>query len=218
MGNLFSFQCFCLCICHALTEPFGRQLYQPPVSMYFLASAIFSGFNGCMCMSWIPRWGRLWMAMPSVSALNFVYTSPPLNIFVPFYYWIFFIYISTVIPFPSFLDIVPYPIPIPFFKKGVHLPIHPSSYPPPTFPYTGRSSLDRNKGFSFHWCPTRPSIATHAAGAMSQSIYTLGSDLVSGWYGLLAVLFLWGCKLLSSFSPLSNSSKGDPVVTSMVCC
>jgi len=60
-----------------------RKLYQAPVSMHFLASAILSGFDGCMYMCWIPRWGRLWMAIPSVSAPNFVSISPPMNIFVP---------------------------------------------------------------------------------------------------------------------------------------
>jgi len=33
-----------------------RQRYQAPVSMLFLASAILSGFGGCMYMGWIPRW------------------------------------------------------------------------------------------------------------------------------------------------------------------
>ena len=37
-----------LCICHVLAEPLRRQLYQVPVSMYFLASAILSGFGGCI--------------------------------------------------------------------------------------------------------------------------------------------------------------------------
>jgi len=87
MGTPFSVQwlavSICLCICHALAEPLKRQLYQAPVSMHFLASAILSGFGGCMYMNWIPRWGRLWMAIPSVSAPNFVSISPPRNILVP---------------------------------------------------------------------------------------------------------------------------------------
>nr|AAQ96214.1 LRRGT00001 [Rattus norvegicus]AAS66205.1 LRRG00114 [Rattus norvegicus] len=34
-----------LCVCQALAEPLRRQLYQAPVSMHFLASAIESGFG-----------------------------------------------------------------------------------------------------------------------------------------------------------------------------
>jgi len=87
MGTLFSVQWLVVsvhfCICHALAEPLRRQLYQLPVSMHFLASAILSGFGGCMYMRWIPRWGRLWMAISSVSAPNFVSISPPMNIFPP---------------------------------------------------------------------------------------------------------------------------------------
>jgi len=39
----------------------------------------------------------------------------------------FKIYISNVIPIPSFSDISPYPITLHFFYKGVPLPIHPPS-------------------------------------------------------------------------------------------
>jgi hypothetical protein len=31
-------------------------------------------------MGWIPRWGSLWMAFPSVSAPHFVSVFPPVNI------------------------------------------------------------------------------------------------------------------------------------------
>jgi len=58
MGIRFSVQWLAasihLCICHALAEPLRRQLYQTPVSKYFLASAIVSRFGGCMDMGWIP--------------------------------------------------------------------------------------------------------------------------------------------------------------------
>jgi len=37
-----------LCVCHALAKPLRRQLYEPPFSMHFLASAIVSGFGDCM--------------------------------------------------------------------------------------------------------------------------------------------------------------------------
>jgi hypothetical protein len=35
-------------ISQALAEPLRRQLYQAPVSKYFLSSAIVSGFGGCL--------------------------------------------------------------------------------------------------------------------------------------------------------------------------
>jgi hypothetical protein len=37
-----------ICIGKALEKPLGRQLYQAPVSKHFLASAIVSGFDGCI--------------------------------------------------------------------------------------------------------------------------------------------------------------------------
>ena len=38
----------CLCICQAMEEPLRRQIYQAPVSMNFLSSAIVSGFGDCI--------------------------------------------------------------------------------------------------------------------------------------------------------------------------
>jgi hypothetical protein len=37
-----------LCICKALTGPLGRQSYQAPFNMHFLASTIVSGFGNCI--------------------------------------------------------------------------------------------------------------------------------------------------------------------------
>jgi hypothetical protein len=34
-------------------------------------------------MGWIPRWGSLWMVVPSVSALNFVSVTPSMGILFP---------------------------------------------------------------------------------------------------------------------------------------
>ena len=58
-----------LCICQALAEPLRRQLYQVPVSMQLLKSMIESGFGDVHGM--VPRWYRLWMVIPSVSAPHF---------------------------------------------------------------------------------------------------------------------------------------------------
>jgi hypothetical protein len=41
------------------------------------------------------------------------------------------------------------------------------------FPCTGASNLHWMKGLFSHWCPTRPSSATYAAGAMGPSMCTL---------------------------------------------
>jgi len=52
MGTPFSVQWLAasirLCICYALAEPLRRNPYQAPVNMHFWASAILSGFGGCM--------------------------------------------------------------------------------------------------------------------------------------------------------------------------
>jgi hypothetical protein len=66
--------CIHICIGQALTEPLGGQQYQAPVSKFFLVSA--SVWVWCPQMRWIPRWGSLWMAFPSVSALLFVPVFP----------------------------------------------------------------------------------------------------------------------------------------------
>jgi hypothetical protein len=79
-----------------------------------------------------------------------------------------------------------------------HLPTH-SCLPILAFPYTGAWSLPRTKVLSSHWCPTRPSFVTYAAGVMEASMCTLcwwfsSWELwgESGW--LILLLFLWGCK------------------------
>jgi hypothetical protein len=38
--------------------------------------------------------------------------------------------------------------------------------------YTGALSLLRTNGISSHWCLTRPSWATYAAGAIGRSMHT----------------------------------------------
>jgi hypothetical protein len=62
------------------------------------------------------------------------------------------------------------------------------------FSYTGVSSLQRTKGLSSHWWPTRPSSATYAAGSHgSIHVYSLVGGLVpgsSGRSGWLILLFL----------------------------
>jgi len=58
-GTLFSVQWLAasisLGVFHDLEEPLRGQLYQAPVSMHFLASAMLFRFGDCMYVGWIPR-------------------------------------------------------------------------------------------------------------------------------------------------------------------
>ena len=78
LGTLCSVQwlvaSICLCTCQALAVPLRRQLYQAPISKHFLASA--SAWVWWLHMGWIPQWGSLWTAFPSVSAPLFVSVFP----------------------------------------------------------------------------------------------------------------------------------------------
>jgi len=69
-----------LCICQALTEPLRRWLYHAAVNMHLLASPVVSGFGGYMYIGWTPQVDSE-VAIPSVSAPNFVSISPPMNSF-----------------------------------------------------------------------------------------------------------------------------------------
>jgi len=118
---------------------------------------------------------------PSLQPLTVAFYIGPMTCLVfgssPFFFlnWIFFIYISNVIPLPSFLSINPLSHIFPFLLWGCS----PTQSPTPsclsalTFPYTGGLSLGETKGFSSLWCLTRPSSATYAAGAMGLSMCTL---------------------------------------------
>jgi hypothetical protein len=104
-----------------------------------------------------------------------------------------------------------YPIPSPPASRRVrfYLPTNPC-LPTLAFPYTGASNPHRTKGCSIHWCPTRPSSATCAVGAMGPSMCTL-------WLVVQSPEALGGIWLvdndapheaanpLSSFSLFSNS-------------
>jgi hypothetical protein len=83
------------------------------------------------------------------------------------------IYISNVIPFPVPLP----PNPLSYYSTPASIRVfsHPPTYfclPALEFPYIGTPSLHRTKGLTSHWCPTMPSSATYAAGAMSPFKYT----------------------------------------------
>jgi hypothetical protein len=105
-----------------------------------------------------------------------------------------------ILPFPPSMRVLPHP------------PTH-SHLTSLALPYTRASSLHRTKGLSFHWCPTKPSSATYAAGAMGPSLGALG-DLASWYccssYGVATPFF--------SFRPFSNFSTGVPMLSPMVGC
>jgi hypothetical protein len=87
-----------------------------------------------------------------------------------FFYWIFSLFTFQMLsPFPvSPIRETHYPILLPpaSMRVYLHLPTH-SHLPTLDSPTLGHlSSLHRTKDLSSHWCMTRPSSATCAAGAM----------------------------------------------------
>jgi hypothetical protein len=59
----------------------GRASHETaPVSRLLLAS----DWVWWLFMGWIPKWGNLWMVVPSGSAQNFVSVTPSVDIFSPF--------------------------------------------------------------------------------------------------------------------------------------
>jgi hypothetical protein len=136
---------------------------------------------------------------------------------------IFFLYISNVFPFPGLPFGNSYPIPPPPTSMTVlpHPPIHSSSHP----------------GIPTHWGIEHPQAQGPLLPLMSDKavlyhicsrshgslhVYSLVGGPVPGssWEsGQLTLLLLHGAaNPLSSFSPLSNSSIGDPVISPMVDC
>jgi hypothetical protein len=87
LGTLCSIQWMSVsihfCICQALAEPLGRQLYQASVSNHLLAFTIVSGFGGCL-WDGPPKWGSLWMVLPSISAPHFVSVTLSMGILFQF--------------------------------------------------------------------------------------------------------------------------------------
>jgi len=134
-----------------------------------------------------------------------------------FFYWLVYVFTFQVFsPFPVSPPETPISSPPPHRLPWGCSPSHP---PTPTshwaFLYTRAFCLHSTKGLSFYWHQARPSSPTYAAGAMDLSMCTLVSGLVpsgSGWYGH----FYGVANPFSSFNPFSNSSNGNPVLSSMV--
>ena len=109
----------------------------------------------------------------------------------------------------------PYPVhPLPaHYPKCSHFPEH-------AFPYTRSMSLLVSKGLSSHWCPTRPSSATHATGARGPSFCTLWVVIKSlgGLEGLVGSYFYSSYGAANTFSSLGPSSRfsiGDHLLSSI---
>jgi hypothetical protein len=125
-------------------------------------------------------------------------------------------------PFPISPLQTPYPISPPpaSMRMLPHSPTH-SLIPVLAFSYTGASSLHRTKGLSL--MPYKASlfyICNWNHGSIY--VYSLVSGLVPGNYEG-SDLFILLCSYrvanpFSSFSPFSNSSIGDPVLSPMVGC
>jgi hypothetical protein len=117
--------------------------------------------------------------------------------------------------FPSLLEIPYHILPL-LLLWGCSPPTQPPTHSHlPALDYSPTlghlSNLHRTKDLSSHWCMTRPSSATYAAGAictpllMTWSLGVGGGGLV-GWYSC----FYYGVvNPFNSFSPFSNSSVGD---------
>jgi hypothetical protein len=82
-----------------------------------------------LCMGWIPRWGSLWMVIPSVSAPHFVSVTPSMGILFPL---LRRIEVSTLwSSFLSFMCFANCILDIPSFRANIHLSVsayHVSSF------------------------------------------------------------------------------------------
>jgi hypothetical protein len=146
----------------------------------------------------------------------YYYINLNLNVLVTCFFLkldIFFIYISNAIPFPGFPPENPYSISHPCFYMDVLPLTHPLRLPALAFYYIGALSIHRSKGLSSYWCPTM--FATHMAGAVGPYMCTWALSVLVGWY---CCSYYGRANLFSFFSPISNSSIGEPVFSPMVSC
>jgi hypothetical protein len=160
--------CVCVCVCVCVWCGEGR-FHLPPHScggqgQLCVVSSLLSLEIGSRLDLWVSgRQGLAHWAVPG--PLLFIFFVYFIFIFIRYFLYLHFkFYPLSSFPFQK----PPYPIPPP----PVHEPTY-SRLPVLAFPYTGASSLHRTKGLSSHWCPTRPSSATYAAGALSPSLCTL---------------------------------------------
>jgi hypothetical protein len=122
------------------------------------------------------------------------------------------------------------PFLVPPLKNTFHLYAPPSPAHQPTHshflalasPHTEAYSLHRTKDLSSHWCPTRPSSAAYAAGAMSPIMCVLW--WFSPWELWVVLVISYSCSSygaanpFSSLGPFSSSFIEDPVLSPMGGC
>lgn len=112
------------------------------------------------------------------------------NYWIDFFFFFFLFLLDIFIYFSNAISIFSLPPMNALSQPSILLwecspPIHPSLPPCPDIPLHCVSSLGRNKGFSFHWCP---SSTTCAAGAIGLSLCTLWMVV-----SFLRVLVGWFC-------------------------
>ena len=120
-------------------------------------------------------------------------------------------------PFPGFHSEKP---PTPSPPPPAHQPTHLLHPPRPGIPLHLENKPSQNQGPLFPLMSNKVIlyyICNWSHGPLH--VYSLAGGLVSGSSGgsiwLILLFFLWGCKPFSSFSPFSNSSIGDPVLSLM---
>jgi hypothetical protein len=94
------------------------------------------------------------------------------------FYWIFSLFTFQIYLLSQFLSLSETPYHILPPSASMRVFVLPPTYPLPPYtldsPILGHfSSLHSTKDLYFHWCMTRPSSATYAAGAMVPSMCTL---------------------------------------------
>ena len=141
--------------------------------------------------------------------------------FYLFFIW-YFLYLHfkcyPLFQFPSLME-TPYYILLPraYMRVFFHRPTH-SHLPTLDSPILGNlSSLHRTKDLYFYWCMSRSSSATYQAGVMCTPLlmgysFRILGDLI-GWYYWS---FYGVANPFNSINPFSNSSIGDPLLSSMV--
>jgi len=137
---------------------------------------------------------------------------------------LYFIYISNVIPLPSFPSTNSYPHLHPCLYEGApHLPSY-SCLSGLVSPYSGSSSLHTTKGLPFQWWKIRPYSATYPAGVMSTFCVLFGWWF-SPWeywgFCLIAIVVL-PMRLQNPSAPtvfaLTNFPIGLPMLSPMFGC
>ena len=80
-----------ICLCPPLYFPGSERAPQETTISGSCQKALLGISNTvsfwCLYMGWIPSWGSLWMAFPSVSVPRFVSVFPPVSILFPFPKW-----------------------------------------------------------------------------------------------------------------------------------